>query len=121
MAYYLTALSAKLKWLTGIAYDICIRYKRRLIIFTYWPITQWNVEMFLLNLGFNTINIHTQTTQSKRNNTIDLFNDPLNNYQILVTSIRILAIAVNLQYQCSDIILIGVPSNASYFTGSWSN
>ena len=50
--------------------------------------------------------------QRDRDAAVNAFNDPNNPVQILVTSIRISATALNLQHDCSDVVFLDVPTNA---------
>ena len=68
--------------------------------------------MFLYLLGFNVVGVRAQHKIAERDNIVDSFNDWTSNLQILVTSLRISATALNLQSGCSDVIFINTPSNA---------
>ncbi len=44
--------SPKLQYLSHILLHAVVEKKKRLLVFAEWPMVQWKVEMFLLNLGF---------------------------------------------------------------------
>ena len=52
--------------------------------------------MFLYLIGFNIAGIHTQHKTAECDDIMDAFNDKSNPLQILVTSLRISATALNL-------------------------
>ena len=52
--------------------------------------------MYLHTLGFNVYSIRSAHNAKDREDTVDAFNDPKNPVQILVSSLRISATAVNL-------------------------
>ena len=109
---YMAALSPKLKVLGSMAHSICNTNLRKLLIFTDWPMIQWEVELFLYLLGFNVVGIRAQHKAAERDDIVESFNDRASNLQILVTSLRISATALNLQNDCSDVIFVDTPSNA---------
>ena len=96
MSTHIAGNSVKLQFLTGLANKVCRRDGRKLIVFCDWPVTQWLVEMYLHTLGFNVRGIRSAHNTKDREDTVDAFNDPNNPVQILVSSLRISATAVNL-------------------------
>ena len=112
LVLYISSLSPKLRLLGAMAYTIYNLNSRKLLIFTDWPTIQWEVKMFLYLIGFNIAGIRAQHKTAERDDIVDAFNDKSNPLQILITSLRISATALNLQNDCSDVIFIDTPSNA---------
>ena len=113
MAKFLSTFSPKLRFLAGACHEICITHGRRVLVFTDWPVTQWNTELYLINLGFNVLSVRASHKAVDREKVISAFKDPRHPVQILITSMRISATAINLQTTCSDVIFVDVPSNAN--------
>ena len=63
-------------------------------------------------LGFNVLDIRAVYKLAERDGATNSFNDPNSNVQILVTSLRISATAINLYHNYSDVIFVDTPSNA---------
>ena len=57
MLQIMVATSPKLQFLLVLANQICNTHGRKLSVFCYWPLTQWNTELTLLLAGFNVFNI----------------------------------------------------------------
>ena len=61
-AHATLADSVKICFLIHLLYHICIKQKRKCIVFCEWPFTQWLVEIALQNLGLGTVVIRAKTT-----------------------------------------------------------
>ncbi|KAL8752829.1 MAG: hypothetical protein Q9199_005469 [Rusavskia elegans] len=108
---YIGYSSVKLRATAILAYRICILERRKLIIFSEWPITQWLVEYFLVNLGFKVLSIRSFHKQRDREAALDQFNDPDDENPILSTSPRVSATSANIQYCCCDSLWVDSFSN----------
>ena len=104
--------SVKLRYIAHLVYQICIEGRRKVIIFTDWPFTQWEVEWFLMSLGYNVIGIRSAHKMKDCESALDAFKNQDNPVDVLVTSIRLMATGVNLQYDCSDMIFADCPQSA---------
>ena len=111
MAYFQAGLSPKLQCLAGLLHDICLVHRRKVLVYAEWPMTQWTLEKFVLNLGFRLLSVKSNHNDSKRNTAVEDFGDPTHESQVLITSLKSLAASVNLQSTCSDIVFVDVPSN----------
>ena len=105
-------LAALMELLGSMTHTICNLNGRKLLVFTDCPTVQWEVEKFLYLLSFNIAGIRAQHKTAERDDLVDSFNDKTSNLQILVTSLRISATALNLQNDYSHVIFINTPSNA---------
>ena len=105
-------LAALMELLGSMTHTICNLNGRKLLVFTDCPTVQLEVEMFLYFLGFKIAGIRAEHKTAERDDIVDGFDDKTSNLQILVTSLRISATALNLQNGCSDVIFIDAPSNA---------
>ncbi|KAG8526340.1 uncharacterized protein KY384_000333 [Bacidia gigantensis] len=99
------------KVLAALTYDICKVNHRKLLIFVDWPTVQWVVEFFLTLLGFKCLCVRASMTAIEREQAIDAFRDPTHEGQVLVTSFRISATAINLQTACCDVCFVEIPPN----------
>ena len=55
---------------------ICLDLKEKVIIFTDWPITTWNLEFLLIILGLNVMFLGSQTSLSDRGDAMRRFDNP---------------------------------------------
>ena len=76
MARYIVRRSAKLCFIIRMVKEICIDLKEKVTIFTDWPITTWNLEFLLVNLGLNVMCLRSQTSLSDRGDAMRKFNNP---------------------------------------------
>lgn len=53
------------------AHQICNVHRRRLLVFTDWPLTQWNVETLLYLPGFNFVGIRAVQYKLNRSNILN--------------------------------------------------
>ncbi|KAL8662389.1 MAG: hypothetical protein Q9202_004784 [Teloschistes flavicans] len=83
----LCGYSVKLRALAALAYQICIISKRKLLVFCDWPVTQWNVELFLTNLCFEIGSIRAVHKAQDRKDIIHDFNKNGSEINVLVTSL----------------------------------
>ena len=51
MAIHLAGLSLKIRYLTRLVYNICVKRGENVIVFVDWPINLWFVTMYLRNLS----------------------------------------------------------------------
>lgn len=49
MASFIGAKSVKHRMAAKIAFDVCVVHGRKLLVFLEWPMTQWLIELFLVN------------------------------------------------------------------------
>lgn len=105
-AYYLANSSPKLRYLCKLLLAKVIDQKRRLLIFAEWPMTQWHLEMFLMNLGFHTLSLQSKHTDEEKIIIVNKFNDPKSNIDILVTTYRTCIVSINLHKACSDCVMV---------------
>ena len=66
----------------------------------------------MLLLNFNELSICARHLVPEREAAVDAFNDVKNPVQVLVMSESVLAISLNLQKDCADVMFVDVPSNA---------
>ena len=71
-----------------LAHRVCSEKKAKLLVFCDWPLTPWNVEMHLINLGSRVIDIRSARKLSESEAAVARFNDPNDDVQILVTSLN---------------------------------
>jgi len=76
-------------------------------MFTDWPATSWNPECFLAMLELNLTSLLSVSTKKEREKALAEFKDRNSDVQVLVTSMRVSAIAVDLQKCCSDMVFMG--------------
>ena len=88
MAMYMSGLSVKLQWLAGKFHDICNVTKTKVILFYDWPMTLWNTIVFVMNLGFDVVDIRSAHTLADRDAAARSLNNSNSAAQILVTSTR---------------------------------
>ncbi|KAL8893244.1 MAG: hypothetical protein Q9192_005457 [Flavoplaca navasiana] len=114
LAKYICMFAPKLRMLAGLAHQICNVNRRKLLVFCDWPITQWNVEMLLCTLGFKVLSMRSAHSAAVRDECVEAFTTKGNieENQILSTSTRIAATAVNLQGDCDDVLFLDIPNNA---------
>ena len=84
LVYYLCRLFAKLSYLAGLVYEICITNARKVIVFCDWPSTAWVVELVMLLLNFNVLSIRAKHLLSEREAVVTAFNDDQNPVQVRV-------------------------------------
>jgi hypothetical protein len=112
LSWYIGYDSAKLQYLAGIVKEVCFGKKRKLLIFIDWPFNLWLVYMFLQGvLGIECLTIQADHTNTERGEIEDMFNDPHHPAKVLIASIRTTGTALNLQDQCSDVVLLDLPPN----------
>ena len=75
MAIYAQHASVKLQALTSLVHQICTKKRRKLLIFCDWPLVQWQLEWFLVNIGYNVIGIRASHKHSEREAAVKAFND----------------------------------------------
>lgn len=110
-ALYQATYSPKLQWLAGKLKEVCLDARRKLIIFSHWPLNQWMVELFLSTLGSSFLSYRSQFLQSERDTTVEAFNDPLHENMVLVIGSRVGSSSINLQFSCSEMVILdGVDS-----------
>lgn len=109
MATTMGNLSPKLSWLAGFLAQRCIDDKRKVLIFCHWPFTEQQVEAFRSNLQFRILSIQSSHTPIERDRVRLAFNDPSDDSEVLITSIRVSSSSVNLHHHCSDVVFVDVP------------
>jgi hypothetical protein len=112
-ATWMCKRSVKLQWLAGFLLHTCINADKKVLIFTEWPVIQWNIELFLLMVGIEFVSIRSAHTQSHRDQVIADFNDPLHQVKVCVTSYRCSSTSTNLQKACHNIVMAEVPGSGS--------
>jgi SNF2 family DNA or RNA helicase len=103
------------------------------LIYGDFPTAGWNIEGFLKispsdfslptpltlislalqNLGIKTCSLRSSMDASKRAAVINRFNDPNSNVRALVTRLKNSSFGLNLQYCCSDLIIMAVAENVN--------
>ena len=83
----------------------------RFLIFKNWPMTRWLVEMFLSGLGVDFVVINASMTAEHRSAVVEKFNDPDSTVCVLLTTLSFGSLGLNLQYQCSRVVLLETPLN----------
>ena len=108
----MAACSVKLRATAILAYDICVVQKRKLLIFAEWPVTQWLLECFLINLGIPILAIRSMHHQRERDAAVRKFNDPTDDAMCMVTSPKTSGTGVNMQTGCLDTLFVDGYTNA---------
>lgn len=62
MALHLAGMSPKIRYLTRLLLNVVIARAEKMIIFVDWPMSLWNVSMYLVNLGLDFIEIRASHT-----------------------------------------------------------
>ncbi|KAI4154772.1 MAG: hypothetical protein LQ341_000297 [Variospora aurantia] len=112
LAEYIGALSVKLRAVAIIAYEICVRQDRKLLVFCEWPITQWLVELWLANLSLPFIAIRSMHKLADRDHALERFNDPDDPAKGLVTSLAVGGTSSNMQHGGADVLYVDAWTNA---------
>ena len=89
MAYYMAAPSAKLSFLVKICHQVCRVERKKLLMFTDWPVTLWLTAAFLMNIGFDILIIRSVHTAEERPQTCAQFNDSTNPVEICCVHSRL--------------------------------
>ncbi|KAJ5745350.1 SNF2-related protein [Penicillium odoratum] len=108
-ARYLLCESPRLKYLLKIFLEEGLTpssAKPRFVIFCNWPMTLWLVQMLLNALSLDFVSITSHMGVSDRTEAIDCFNDPNNNCSVFITTYSLGAFGLNLQNNCSRLILM---------------
>jgi SNF2 family DNA or RNA helicase len=71
------------------------------------------ISLALQNLGIKTCSLRSSIDASKRAAVINRFNDLNSNIRALVTGLKNSSFGLNLQYCCSDLIIIAVAENVN--------
>jgi SNF2-related domain/Helicase conserved C-terminal domain len=132
LAMYLAKDSPKLAYLAGLVGKICLGDNpRRVLIYADYPMTHWNIEGFLKvrlsdfslrtsndadihvtqNIGLNVVSLRSSMDAGERASAVDQFNDPNSDVNSLLTSTKASTYGLNLQHNCSDLIIMCVTEN----------
>jgi Helicase conserved C-terminal domain len=65
------------------------------------------------NIGFNTVSLRSSMDAGERAATIDRFNDPNSDIDVLTTSFGTSSFGLNLQYSCNNLIIMAVAQNVN--------
>lgn len=108
-AKYLLCQSPRLKYLLKIFLAEGLMpssAKPRFVIFCNWPMTVWLVQMLLDALSLEFASITSPMGVSDRTEAINRFNDTNNNCSVFITTYTLGAFGLNLQNNCSRLILM---------------
>lgn len=113
--------SPKLKWLMWHMAKLHQRrpYKK-VILWTYWPLSQWFVEQFLRLLGYKAKRMPAAMTAAKRKALQEDFNRPGGQTQVLCLSYRTSNEGLNLHEDCCNTVLMELGNSSSQETQAWS-
>ncbi|KAL9600293.1 MAG: hypothetical protein Q9179_003261 [Wetmoreana sp. 5 TL-2023] len=64
IAYCFCGYSVKLRALAALTYQIFVASKREILVFCDWLVTQWNVEIFVIQSGVRNIPTNAQISLS---------------------------------------------------------
>ena len=110
--HYVFSHFVKLRFVTELTHKVCNIQSRKLFMFCDWSMFQWNTEFYFRNLNFKIFNIRSVFWSKKWKKVVKLFNSLNLNVQMLITFIYILAITLNLQKNCNDVVFLNVSINA---------
>ena len=113
IAEYLSSCSPKLQWAGGYATKIVHSCRRKLLIFTAWPLTLYLAELYFSIIGFYVLTVRSGHSPMERRAAQAKFNDPSHPSEIMVTSINVSSASINLQQGCSDVLFLDVPGSHS--------
>ncbi|KAJ5992493.1 SNF2-related protein [Penicillium sp. IBT 35674x] len=108
-AKYLLCQSPRLKYLLKIFLAEGLTpssAKPRFVVFCNWPMTVWLVQMLLDALSLEFASITSPMGVTDRTEAINRFNDPNNNCSVFITTYTLGAFGLNLQNNCSRLILM---------------
>lgn len=101
--------SAKMCALIFMMNEVIVKGGRRLAVFVDWPITQWLVESVVAATGLKALAIRADQRHSTREEVINAFNEADNGVHMVICSTRVGGQGLNLQKQCSDLVLVDHP------------
>lgn len=108
-AKYLLCQSPRLKYLLKIFLAEGLTpssAKPRFVIFCNWPMTVWLVQMLLDALSLEFASITSPMGIADRTEAMNRFNDPNKNCSVFITTYTLGAFGLNLQNNCSRLILM---------------
>lgn len=112
-AVYISATSAKLQWLAGCILETCLLGGKKLLIFCNWPMTSWDVELFLNILDIGVYSIRSSHSIAQRQSIIEAWNDPNDEVKVLVTTYKIGGTSMNLHEHCSALVMMEPAESAN--------
>ena len=110
-AIWMSQRSVKLQWLAGFLLSVVLGKQEKVLLFTEWPVVQYNVELFLLMVNIEFVSIRSVHTQAQRDQVVSDFNDPAHPAKVCVTSYRCSSTSSNLQKSCHNIVMLEVPGS----------
>jgi hypothetical protein len=131
---YLAKDSPKLMYIAGLVGKVCLGNQgRRVLIYGDFLTAEWNIKDFLKvspsdfslltpltlisltlqNLGIKTCSLRSSIDAGERAVVINRFNNLNSNVRALVTGLKNSFFGLNLQYYCSDLIIIAVAENVN--------
>ncbi|KAH7146311.1 P-loop containing nucleoside triphosphate hydrolase protein [Dactylonectria macrodidyma] len=85
----------------------------RILIYVNNPLTSMMVNALLVCIGMKTLHYTSRNSQNERDSAIARFNDRTNDYQCLITSMKLAAFGVNFHKACHHGIIVEPPENLS--------
>lgn len=114
MAWYIAGISCKIQALCAEILEVVIEEKEKLLIFAYWPLEIWIIELLLTVLQFNYASIRSGVSKNSRQDAEYEFNND-DNLQILVCSTSTAAESINLQQGGHRTVVVDMTSMMKYY------
>ena len=98
--------------MAGFLLNIVLGKQEKVLLFTKWPVVQYNIELFLLIVGIEFVSIRSVHTQAQQEQVVSDFNNPAHPAKVCVTSYRYSSTSSNLQKSCHNIVMLEVPGSS---------
>ena len=98
----LAATTSNSSWLETFLAGCCVKGKERAMVFHNWPRSQWVVELFLHQAGFNFLGLRSGITIGQREQMLSCFRDLALNVDVLVGHLESAAPELHLRANCCD-------------------
>jgi hypothetical protein len=113
LCWYIANASPKIRYLCRILYNSLYAYepKRKLIIFSNWPLEQWLIVCFLKLMGIATAEIRSNMDNEEKAENAARFDNRHDETMVLVSSFKASGVGLNLQHACFQIVMMAFPEN----------
>ena len=113
IAKYLCNVTPKFPTFVAILNFVVIKLKERLIVFTDWPTSEFDVESFLKVLEFKVLVLRAGMSTQERSAIAAEFNNPDSNVEILLVTYATCSLGLNLHYQCNNVVCLELAINVN--------
>lgn len=108
---YQLCLSPKKTYVFGMAIKWCVEEDRKLVVFSNWPLVDFDLRITCSTLGLPFVSVSAQMSAAAREAAVREFSDHNSPVKILFSSLRVGAQLLNLQVATREII-VDYPTNA---------